>query len=104
MRTPPRSHPKVKVAISTLTAGDIRHGTFSSWNDLVRYDVIGETGQDGCQHVLAGGSIELLSGPRVAEGRSQIVDAFLKGTSNISSSEDLAKYKFFKASILKMCL
>jgi hypothetical protein len=78
MRTPPRSHPKVKVAISTLTAGDIRHGTFSSWNDLVRYDVIGESGQDGCQHVLAGGSIELLSGPRVAEGRSQIVDAFLK--------------------------
>lgn len=78
MRKPPRPHPKVKVAISTLTAGDIRHGTFSSWNDLVRYDVIGENGQDGCQHVLAGGSIELLTGPRVAEGRSQVVDAFLK--------------------------
>jgi len=55
----------------------VKHGTFSSWNDLTRYDVIGEDHNGGCQHVLRGGTIELLTGPRVAEGRSQIVEAFL---------------------------
>jgi hypothetical protein len=71
-------HPRVNVVISTLTAGEIKHGTFSAWNDLTRYDILGESGNDGCQHVLAGGSIELLTGPRVAEGRSQVVEAFLR--------------------------
>jgi len=76
MRVLPRPHPKVSVCISTLNAGEVKHGTFSSWNDLVRYDIVGER-NNGCQHVLLGGTIELQSGPRVAEGRSQIVEAFL---------------------------
>jgi hypothetical protein len=77
MRVKPRPHPKVSVCISTLNAGEVKHGTFSSWNDLTRYDVIGEDHNGGCQHVLSGGTIELQTGPRVAEGRSQIVEAFL---------------------------
>lgn len=77
MRKKPRLHPAVNVTISTLNAGEVKHGTFSSWNDLNRYDIIGEDHKGGCQHVLRGGTIELLTGPRVAEGRSQIVDAFL---------------------------
>ena len=77
MREKPRPHPEVNVVISTLNAGEVKHGTFSSWNDLTRYDVIGEDHNGGCQHVLRGGTIELLTGPRVAEGRSQIVEAFL---------------------------
>lgn len=83
-RTPPRPHPRVSVTISTLSAGMITHQMFGSWNGLVRYDTLGEIGAEhgGCQHALAGGSIELVSGPRVAEGRSQVVDDFLRNPVN----------------------
>jgi hypothetical protein len=74
----PRPHPAVSVAISTLSAGSIKHQTFSCWNSLIRYDMVQDTGNPGCRHIINGGSIELLTGPRVAEGRSQIVDTFLK--------------------------
>lgn len=73
-----RPHPRVSVCASTLSAGEIKHLTFSSWNDIVKYDLIGSGKNDGCQHLVTGGTIELLSGPRVAEARSQIIDAFLK--------------------------
>jgi hypothetical protein len=72
-----RPHPAVSVAISTLSAGLIKHQTFSAWNSLIRYDAVHDDGTLGCRHVANGGSIELLTGPRVAEGRSQIVDTFL---------------------------
>lgn len=83
MSDKPRPHPKVSVCVSTLSAGEVKHMTFSSWNDMMRYDLLGSSGKNGCQHLVAGGSIELLSGPRVAEGRSQIIDAFLKLNDNI---------------------
>lgn len=72
-----RPHPAVSVAISTLSAGSIKHQTFSSWNNLIRHDTIHEDRTVGCRHIINGGSIEALTGPRVTEGRSQIVDTFL---------------------------
>jgi len=72
-----RPHPTVSVAISTLSAGEIKHQTFSDWNSLLMFDAVGDGVIPACQHVIAGGSIELLTGPRVAEGRSQIIDTFL---------------------------
>lgn len=78
MQESPRPHPPVSVAISTLSAGLIRHETFSCWNSLTRYDMARADGVAPCNHIANGGSIELLTGPRVAEGRSQIVEAFLK--------------------------
>lgn len=83
MSNKPRPHPRVGVCASTLSAGEVKHLTFSSWNDMTRYDLIGSGKNDGCQHFVVGGSIELLSGPRVAEARSQIIDAFLKLDDNI---------------------
>jgi hypothetical protein len=76
-RTPPRPHPQVRVALTTLTAGQVTLETLDSWDGLRQYDVAGEDGTGGCQHVLSGGRIKLQSGPRVAEGRSQIVEEVL---------------------------
>lgn len=55
-------------------------GMFESWSSLQRYDVLGPDRSGGCQHVLAGGAITLGSGPRVAEGRTQVVEQFLAST------------------------
>lgn len=64
-------HPEVGVAISTLTAGELKLETAASWDELRNHDFA------HCQHVVKGGHVMLQSGPRVAEGRSQVVQEFL---------------------------
>lgn len=73
-----RPHPKVGVVAASLSAGKVEHLMLTSWLDMNQYDVLGSKGNNGCGHLVHGGTINLLSGPRVTEGRSQIIEAFLK--------------------------
>lgn len=74
----PLPHPRAAVAVTTLNAGDLTMETFDSWDDMVNYDIVGENAGDGCQHILVGGRIKIRSGPRVAEGRTQLGTEFIK--------------------------
>lgn len=67
----PQRHPEVAVCMATLTAGEVKLETAESWDQLRHYDMA------HCQHVLKGGHVMMKSGPRVAEGRSQVVQEFL---------------------------
>lgn len=64
------SEDPVGVAVATLAASDVPIHFLSSWGSMLQYDAV----HGG--HVLAGGTLVLTSGPRVAEARSQIVDQF----------------------------
>lgn len=60
-----------------MSPGQVDTEFFSSWTSTISYDLAGEHGDDGCQHWVTGGEIITITGPRVAEGRSQICERFL---------------------------
>ena len=59
------------VVVATLSAGLLCHEFSSSWSTMLAYDAA-STGYT----LVPGGKIEMCAGPRIAETRSQIVDAF----------------------------
>lgn len=72
--TPPahQAHPHdVGVVITNLNPGHVDASFFESWDGLRNYDNL------HCGHTLAG-SVTLQTGPRVAEGRTQIIQGILK--------------------------
>ncbi len=72
-RRAPLPHPPVGVIFSSLSPGTVDAEFMSSWTEMIRYDCCGETGE-GCGHWIKGGEIQIITGPRVAEGRTQIVE------------------------------
>jgi hypothetical protein len=59
------------VCVATLAATDVPIHFMSCWGDMLQYDAC-----RGRHLVDGGGTMKITSGPRIAEARSQLVDAF----------------------------